>query len=100
MGDGRETFADIPPIPTIGWVLECGCEPMVEHCAQCDERRRHRARYMAVDALLAALVKAEEAGIVSNVSVAQDDPICVMEMEVHPDLHGAFVTVDSDRSDE
>lgn len=23
----------------VAWVLECNCEPMIEHCAQCDARR-------------------------------------------------------------
>lgn len=23
----------------VAWVLECGCDPQVEHCNQCDERR-------------------------------------------------------------
>jgi len=86
-----------PPVPTIGWILECGCEPMVEHCEQCDERRQVRARYTAVDALLAALVKAEAAGLVSNVAVSQDDPICVMELEIHPDVASAFETVAAGR---
>lgn len=26
-------------VPSVEWVLECPCEPMVEHCAQCDARR-------------------------------------------------------------
>lgn len=29
-------------VPTVDWILECGCEPMVEHCAQCDNRRKVR----------------------------------------------------------
>lgn len=27
------------PLQRTQWVLECGCEPMVEHCTQCDHRR-------------------------------------------------------------
>jgi len=27
------------------WVLECGCDPHVQHCDQCDSRRRMREAY-------------------------------------------------------
>ncbi len=26
------------------WILECGCEPCIEHCEQCDERRKQREK--------------------------------------------------------
>lgn len=31
----------------VRWVLACGCEPEVEHCEVCDERRRRRALWRA-----------------------------------------------------
>jgi hypothetical protein len=77
-------------VPTVAWVLECGCDPHIEHCGQCDERRAVRSRYNAVTKLLDALVKAEVEGLVKNVAVSEDDPICVMEMEVHPDVARVF----------
>ncbi len=27
------------------WILECGCDPMAEHCLQCDARRRIRSEH-------------------------------------------------------
>jgi hypothetical protein len=27
------------------WVLACGCDPHVERCSQCDERRRRRTAW-------------------------------------------------------
>ena len=33
----------LSPVALIDWVLECGCEPCVEHCDQCDSRRKVRA---------------------------------------------------------
>lgn len=50
-----------PVAGSIAWVLECGCEPMFEHCDQCDERRRVRAKVEAkrVANALARLAQAE-----------------------------------------
>ena len=29
-------------VPDHKWVFECGCDPMVEHCEQCDARFKVR----------------------------------------------------------
>lgn len=34
-------------VPDVKWILECGCEPMIEHCEQCDTRREVREYALA-----------------------------------------------------
>ena len=44
--------SDVPePGHRIAWILECGCEPMFEHCGQCDGRRAARSRVEARERL-------------------------------------------------
>lgn len=51
--NGHTEDSEVPSgMARLQWILECGCEPEIEHCGQCDGRRAKAAEHDRTEALL------------------------------------------------